>query len=441
MKLFPTIQTPTIIRPLEIMGNDQDAAAPSLIQGTWRLVFFAFLPLVAWTFLFRIEDVAHVPGQIVPTGSVHTIQHLEGGIVKELLVKDNMVVEQGAILFRMDDTQSTAELEQIDSKINGLLARAIRTKAIANNTKPDFSTIPDRFKELANDQLENYHNQLQSLTNNRAIITAQIAQLSSKLNALKTALETAQQQVELTGKMLKIRQTLLHKKAISRIIYLETVKANETAQGEIKRLRSEIQNIQGAIDEANSRTGQLVADAQRVANDEMTSITNELAQVEAQRTGLLDRVNRMEIRAPVKGILQEVNTTSTVIQPGGMLAKIVPLDDKLQIEIHITPQDIGRINIREGVSIKLSSYSFVFFGRASGMLTSISPSTLLDEKQVAYFKGVVTLDKNYLGNEPGLHPILPGMLAQVDIALGERRVIEVLWQPLSQIIHDAFKEH
>lgn len=441
MKLFPTRKTLAHIRPLEIMGSDQDAAAPSLIRDTWRIVLIAFLPLIAWSFLAQIEDVAHVPGQVVPSGSIQVVQHLEGGVIQEVLVKDNQVVEKDQLMFRLDGAQDNAELEQVEAKITGLKARAIRAKAFANQVEPDFSSIPARFQDLAEGQKRIYANQVQSLQNNQAVIQAQIAQRKVELQSLRSALDTAHQQVALTGKMVAIRQTLLEKKAISRIIYLETLKANNTAQGEVKRLLKQIDNIQGALNEANSRLNQLLAETERVANDELTSVTNELAQIIEQRVELAERVSRLEIFAPVKGIVQEVNIFSKVVQPGDVLAKIVPMEDKLQVEIRIAPKDVGRINTGELVTIKLSSYSFVFFGRVFGTLSSISPSTVLDEQQQAYFKGIVKLEKNYLGDTPGQNPILPGMLAQVDIGLGDRRAIEILWQPVFDTINDAFKEH
>ncbi|MBF0429067.1 MAG: HlyD family type I secretion periplasmic adaptor subunit, partial [Magnetococcales bacterium] len=381
------------------------------------------------------------PGQVMPSGSVHTIQHLEGGVVAEVLVQNNSIVEVNQVLFRMDGTQNNAELEQIDANIAGLNARIIRTRAFAMDQKPDFSSIPARFKNLADTQQKIYDEQVLSLETNKAVIRAQTAQRQSELQSLNNALKTARDQVVLTTNMLGIRKTLMDKEAITRLVYLETQKANETALGEVKRLNKQIENIQGAIDESNSRIKQLSADAQRAANDELTLATNELAQVNEQRIAAADRVARLEVRSPVHGIAQEVNITSNVIPPGGILAKIVPTNDKLQVEVHISPQDVGRIRFESPATIKLTSYTNRFFDRVFGVLTSVSPSTLLDEKQQAYFKGIVTLEKNYLGNSPGMSPILPGMLAQVDITLDERRVIDLIWQPVYNIIHDAFKEH
>lgn len=441
MKLFPDNPPPTHIRPLEITGNHRDVAAPALIRDTWKIVLFAFLPLLAWSFLAHLQEVANAPGQVMPSGSVHTIQHLEGGIIEEVLVRENAIVKANDPLFRLDGTQVNAELEQIDARVAGLEARAIRARAFAEDWEADFSPIPARFCKLADGQRQALAEQEIALENAKQVVRAQIAQRNSELQSLLAALDTARGQVTLTSRMLEIRETLLQQKAVSRIVYLETLKARETALGEVKRIDKQIENIRGAIAEAHGRLKQTEADARRQASDEMTLITNELAQVREQRLEILDRATRLTIRAPVGGIAQEVNITSRMVPPGGILARIVPVRDRMQIEIHISPKDIGRVRVGAPVTIKLSSYSFVYFGRIQGVLTSVSPSTLLDEKKEAYYKGIVTLDKGHLGDDPDKNPILPGMLAQVDISLDQRRVIELLWEPVFNTVHDAFKEH
>ncbi|MBF0295573.1 MAG: HlyD family type I secretion periplasmic adaptor subunit [Magnetococcales bacterium] len=424
------------------MGNDREVASPLLIRATWNLVVLAFLPLIVWAALAPLQEVAHVPGQVLPGGAVQTIQHLEGGVVAEVLVKENQFVRKQEPLFRMDDTQFKAELEQLDARVAGLQARAIRARAIGNGgQEPDFSAIPERYHHLVAGQMRVFADQRRSMEQGRLVIQAQIAQREVERNSLHNALATARKQVTLTASMLEIRRNLLEQKALSRIVYLETLKANETAQGEVKRLLQQIENIGGALKEANSRLEQLASEAMRQANDELSSVTNELALLQEQRVALEDRVRRGAILAPVSGIVQEVNIGAKVIPAGGVLAKIVSLEDPLQVEIHISPRDVGRIRENAEVVIKFSSYPFIFFGRMSGTLVSISPSTLLDEKQSAYYKGVVRLERNFMGAHEGEQPILPGMLAQVDIALDERKVYEILWQPVSDTLRDAFKEH
>lgn len=441
MKLFPKNPQPYQIRPLEVKGNIEDAASPSIIRQTWRVVFLSILPLFIWAALAPIQEVAHIPGQVVPKGSVQIIQHVDGGVIDQILVQDNQIVEKGQILFRFDGHKAQSELEQVESKLAGLQARAIRAKAFINNQQVDFSPLLPKFKNLVDVQLRIYHDQFQSLSNNLAVAKTQLDRKRSELLELQNAKQNALQQVALTADMVKIRKPLVEQKAISRVIFLETVRSNITAKGEVERYKNEIDNINSAVAEIKDRVKEIKTNAIREANDELAGIINEIAQIQAKRVGLKDQVSQLELRAPVRGIVQELNITSKVVPPGGVLAKVIPLDDLLEINIRIKPEDVGRITINSPVVIKLSSYSFVRFGQLSGKLIEISPSSLLDDTNTPYYRGVVKMEKNYIGDTPGPFPILPGMLAQVDVALDKQKMLDIILTPFSKTLNNAFKEH
>ncbi|MBF0455929.1 MAG: HlyD family type I secretion periplasmic adaptor subunit [Magnetococcales bacterium] len=441
MNLFPEKPQPFQIRPLEVTGNIEDAASPALIRQTWRVVIMAIIPLIVWAALAPIQEVAHVPGQVVPSGSVQVIQHLDGGVIRDILVQDNMLVEKDQVLFLFDGQQALSELNQVESRLAALQARAIRAEALANNLKPDFSSLSDRYANLVAAQQRLYEDQLQSRESNKGAISTQIARRLSELRELKDAKKNAIQQVALTKDMLEIRRPLLKEKAISRVVFLETVRANITAMGEVKRFQKEMENMQNAIQELKSRQKELITDSRREAIDELASVTNEIAQVREKHVGLKARVSRLEVRSPVRGIVQELNIVSKVVPPAEVLAKIVPLDGPLEVEVRFKPENIGRITVGSPVVIKLSSYSFVHFGQVKGTLLEISPSTLLDERNQLYYRGIVHMEKNYLGDTPGLYPILPGMMAQVDVALDKRKMLEIMLRPLTGTLNNAFKEH
>ncbi|MBF0448272.1 MAG: HlyD family type I secretion periplasmic adaptor subunit [Magnetococcales bacterium] len=440
MNLFSKTNRPAHIRPLEVKGNLKDAATPQLIRQTWKVVFFSLVPLFAWAALSPIQEVAHVPGQVVPSGSVRMIQHMDGGEIDQVLVEDNMVVEAGQVLFVFDNVMAQSELDQVASRLSGLQARTIRIQAFIAGRMPDFSSFGVQHARLVEVQKRIFKDQVQALSNDLAVGQTQIDRKRSELRELQASLDNAMKQVALTRDMVKIRQSLVEQQALSRVVYLETVRANVTAQGNVERYKKEIENIRNAISEAESRNQELRFNAKREANDELSRITDEIAQVQQQYNGLKQRVSHLELRAPVRGIVQELNITSKVVRPGGVLAKIVPLDDQLWVEIRIDPDDIGRVSVNTPVVIKLSSYSFVNFGQISGLLTEISRSSLMDENSRVYYKGMVKIEKNYLGDTPGLYPVLPGMLAQVDIALDQRKILEVLLRPLTSTVNNAFKE-
>ncbi|MBF0426419.1 MAG: HlyD family type I secretion periplasmic adaptor subunit [Magnetococcales bacterium] len=442
MKLFAETPDPYQIRPLETIGDVRDTGGDRLVRNTWRIVLVALLPLLLWSVVADLKDVSHVQGQVMPSGSVHVVQHLEGGVVAELLVHENQLVEKGTIMFRLDHNQSRPEQEQTELRIASLQTNAIRLRAFEAGKEPDFSEISPRFSNIVEAQRRNFQHQTQALTGNLAVLDAQIAQRRLDLKQARDALDIAKQQRQVTADMLKIRQDLVEKKAISRVIYLETKRANLTAEGEVDRLQKQINNLQGALTETVQRHDKLVTDTRREAGNELTTVMNELAQLRDSLARITDQVVRLEVRSPVRGIVQELKaqTVGAVVQPGEILAQVVPVNDHLQIEVRIPPQEVGRIAKGQEVMVKLSSYEFSRFGTIAGRLQDISPSTLTQEGGQPYFKGVVTLARDYVGDIPGVNRILPGMLAQVDITLGSRSVLATLLHPVSKAVQEAFKE-
>ena len=159
-------------------------------------------------------------------------------------------------------------------------------------------------------------------------------------------------------------------------------------------------------------------------------------------TRMVDRVERTEVRAPVRGVVQElkVQTPGTVVQSGDLLMRIVPVEDTLEVEVRIPPNEIGRVVAGQSVVVKFSSYDFSRFGTASGKLVTLSSAVLLDEQNVAYYRGSVLLNSAFVGGQPGKNPILPGMQTQVDILLGEKTILRGLFVALARSVSGGFNE-
>ncbi|MEO5349541.1 MAG: HlyD family type I secretion periplasmic adaptor subunit [Magnetococcus sp. YQC-3] len=434
---------PTTIRVLADMGNVRESGAPLLVRDTLRLIVGSLAVLLLWASLAHVKEVAHVPGQVRPQQTVQAVQHLEGGRVAEILVEESQWVEKDQVLLRMDRSQSVPEREQTLLRARGLEARALRLRAFLAEGEQAKSYLLALQKEPRYvEQWEIYQNQQIALQDNLAALDNQIAQRQADLNQAKGELEDAYKQREVTAALVKIRQELLEQQAISRLIYLETTRAHITAQGEIERFKKQIENMQGALEEMQQRRRKAIADARRTANDELAVIVNELAQVKEMLTRMVDRVERTDVRAPVRGIVQElkVQTPGTVVQSGDLLMRIVPVEDTLEVEVRIPPNEIGRVMAGQSVVVKFSSYDFSRFGTASGKLTTLSSGVLLDEQGVAYYRGAVQLNNTFVGGQPGKNPILPGMQTQVDILLGEKSILNGLFVALARSVSGGFNE-
>ncbi|MEO5364568.1 MAG: HlyD family type I secretion periplasmic adaptor subunit [Magnetococcus sp. DMHC-8] len=434
---------PTLIRVMADMGNVRESGAPPLVRDTVWLIAGAMLSLLIWAGVTNVKEVAHVQGQVIPKKSVQTVQHLEGGIVAEVLVQDSQLVDKDQVLLRMDSNQTVPEREQTQVRLRGLETRALRLRAFLAEGKRAREYLTELQKDPQNvEQWEIYQNQKKALQDNLSVLDSQIAQRQADIDQAKEELEGAYRQFEVTGALVKIRKELVEQQAISRLIYLETVRAHIVAQGEIERFKKQIENMQGALQETQQRRKKMVADTYRAANDELTVLVNEVAQVRELLTRMVDRVERTEVRAPIRGIVQElrVHIPGTVVQSGEPLMRVVPVEDYLEVEVRIPPSEIGRVTTGQSVVVKISSYEFSRFGTISGKLVTLSPGVLMDEQNTPYYRGGVALTRYFVGDQPGKHPILSGMQAQVDILLGEKTILKGMFMALLRATSGGFHE-
>ena len=171
-------------------------------------------------------------------------------------------------------------------------------------------------------------------------------------------------------------------------------------------------------------------------------MTAELAEVEEALRDLRDRVERLEVRAPVRGVVNAlaVHSVNAVIQPGQELLEIVPMADELVVEARVMPHDIGHVEEGQAADIRVSSYDFARFGAVLGVVRQLSASTYLDENLQPYYRAVIALDQDHVGDQPGVNRIIPGMTVEADIKTGSKTILDYLLRPVSRGLSSAFQE-
>lgn len=400
------------------------------------------LLFVGWASITTVEEVAIAPGALVPSGAVQVVQHLEGGMVSEILARDGQLVEQGEVLMRLAPAQARSEAEQLEARLRGLQVRAERLKAFAEGREPDFSAVAPQHSELVADQRRIYENQIQNRDLGGEVVQKQIEQKRAEVTQMEDALAIAQRHLKLTAELVAMREGLVAKGLISRVEFLETRRAQVTAQGEVLRLEQQIRTAREALSEVENRQQNLYSTMRQEALNEMGTVTSELSQVQEAMKKASDRVERLDVRAPVRGLVQDlrVRTVGSVIQPGAVLMRVVPADDRLEVEVRIAPRDIAHVRPGQRVTIKAASYDFARYGGIPGILERVSASTALDDEAQPHYKGVVRPARNHVGVDPGQHPLLPGMTATVDIVTGEKTLLEYLLKPVAVGLQQSFRE-
>lgn len=420
-----------------------------------RIALIAIATLVAafivWSSIVHIDEVAIAPGQVVPSGTVKLVQHLEGGVVSEVKVTENTMVREGDVLVTFDPAAAGSELGQMVARYVGLIIRGERLKAVIERREPDFSEYKIEYTKLVADQLQIWRSQMETRRTALAVIESQIAQRKKEIQQRTDMLTIAERTLRITSEELSIREAGERSGVVARQIVLETKRAQITAEGEVLRLREEIRLATDALEESERRLASLDTQQRQEALDELGTVATEQEQVKNALGKLQDRVVRLEVRAPATGIVQElkVHTKGEVVTPGGLLMRVVPVNDVLEAHVRISPNDIGHIQTGDPVKLKVSSYEFTRFGTLDGTLVQVSPTTFTDESTATgnnkdtakvYYLGIVRLARNHVGKKDGENLVLPGMSVEANIVTGNKTLLQYVLGPVYRSLAAAFKE-
>lgn len=420
----------------------EEEVVPQYVKSALFAVTALVIGSVVWSGFVEINEVAIAPGEIIPSGSVKVIEHLEGGSVKGIEVNEGTHVQKGQVVLVLDEAQANSELQQILARYNALRLRGERLAAFADNRQPDFSFVGDKFPQLVADQQTIYINQIEARRSSKSVVSSQIDQRKRELRQMRDSLSVARQQQTVTSEMVTMRKKMLDKKLIPKMEYLETNRAKIAADGEVSRIDDQIKLTRQTVTESQRRLQDLDVQLRRESLAEMGTVSAEIAEVRNNIDRIRDRVQRLQIKSPISGIVQDlkVQTVGQVVQPGALVMRIVPEGVILEAEVRIQTADIGHVNIGQDVSVKVSSYNFSRFGGVDGKLHRISATSHVKDNGDAYFKGWVSLDKPYVGDVPGRFQITSGMGVQADIQTGNKTLLEYLVKPLADVANRAFRE-
>ncbi|MCM8737299.1 HlyD family type I secretion periplasmic adaptor subunit [Azospirillum sp. A1-3] len=427
-----------------------DDATLSLVRATILVLVLLLAALLTWATLMPVKEAVVTAGQVVPSGNSQVVQHLEGGIVSAILVKESDLVEAGQPLIVFDPKQVQAEREQMNARLLTLELRAERLRAFAAGREPDFARVAgpgtpqaeaQREAQIADQRLI-YDTQRKARDTAIAVLQAQVSQREAELALYEGQLANIKDQITFITGSVDIRNRLESMGLSSKLQSLETQREQSRLMGEQRRIEGQIIATQQAITEAGNRILDQSAKLSQDAVTEMGTVTAEIAQLREARAKLDDRAERLTVPSPVRGLVQDlrINTIGAVVPEGGVLMQIVPVDHEMTVEAHVTPRDVGHLQVGQEATVKVLTYDFARYGAITGTLQRISASTFLDEQKRPYYKAVVALSRNHVGRDEVQHPVLPGMTTQVEMPTGERSLLEYLLKPIYFALSDSFNE-
>ncbi|MDX8399710.1 MAG: HlyD family type I secretion periplasmic adaptor subunit [Gallionellaceae bacterium] len=421
----------------------EEELVPAFVRPILYLVTAMIVVFIVWAALTRMKEIARAPGEIVPAGSTKLVQHFDGGVIAAILADEHKLVERGEVLIRMDGNRADSDFKQMKARLDVLRLREERLMAFTENRRPNFFKLDIHQPTLISNQQEIFLTEIATLKSTLSILDRQVAQRKQRVSQLQRALFVAKEQLALTGDLTKMRESLAARQLVNRTVLLETRRAKITAAGEVERLIDEIGVTRNELAESVNRHTDTVNQSRRDALTELGAVRAEMAELEETIQRLLSRVNRLEVRAPIRGYVlnMTVHNIGQVIQPGELLMQIVSDNSAaLEAEVKISPRDIGFVHEGQAVNIRVTSYDYSRFGSVKGHLKRVSASSMLSDSKSSYYQGLIELEHPYVGDEPSRNLLKPGMTVEAEIMTGEKTLLVYLIKPLIDVVSMSFHE-
>lgn len=419
----------------------EEAVNPHIIRATMTMVSFAIIVFLVWAGFTNINEVARTSGEVVPQGYQQSVQHLEGGLVKTISVKDGDFVSRGDIMIELDDVSIGEDLARAKSKQLSLELKGERLRAFVAGREPDFEKFEAATEKVLVDQKSFFEGMRNARQKEEEIIRDQIKQKDHSISALQGDLVTAKENHRITNNVYIKRKMLNEKGYASDMQLLEDQRRVNEIGGEIKRLESQIESAREEINEYEDRLISLSARHHDEAYEILSGLSAEKAQNIKIIEKLEERIARMSVRAPSDGLVKglSVNTIGAVVQPGQVIAEIIPMDRHMEVQVKILPQHIGHLKKGQAVQVKFSTFDFSRYGSVTGTLDHISATTFSGDQGERYYQGRISLDKNHVGANTD-NVVLPGMTVMADVITGEKTILQYMLKPIHVSLRTAFSE-
>jgi len=404
-----------------------------------------------WAASAPLAGAAIAPGVISPDGSRRTVQHLEGGIIQSILVKDGSVVRAGDPLIVLEDVQARAGFDVLKARFHTLAATQARL--LAEQARADEIRFPDWLIAATDEdasalqtmvaQRQLFRTRAEGLAQRRAILSRRIAQLNDEITGLRAQIAADDQQIALIAEEIEGLDLLYRKGLAPKTRLLALQRAKSGIEGDRAERRARIARTSQAIGETEL---QIIAQStahQDDANEELTRTQAELAEIEQRITASRDVLTRTLIKAPSDGTVVELRfrTPGGVIRPGEPILDLVPGDEELLVDARLSPLDIDVVAPGLTAQVVLPAFKQRHMPRIEGTVRSISADALVDPHSgERYFQARIEVDQSQLETIVPKVELTPGMPAEVFVMTGERTVLDYLLQPLAASLSRAFRE-
>lgn len=444
--LFLGSTAPAGVQDFSGLG-DFDEQAPRGASAIVILAALFFAAMIGWASFAEVDEVTRAEGRVIPFSKTQLIQSAEPGVVQEILVRPGQHVRKGDILLRLDPTTSTATLGESEARARALQAGVARLRTEYEGDLDSVYACPASIQQVAPAICDNEAKLLSarrdSYLKNTSVLEERVEQRERELAGAEADLQRLAESLEIARRELALLQPLAQKNLVSKTDVLRAEREVSDLQGQIATGEQSIARIQAALRESNLQLQQALLQFRQEALADLTTSLSELSVLEQTILGAERRVSRTDIRSPVDGIVNrlEVNTLGAFVSSGTQVMDIVPIADKLLVEARVRPQDIAFIRPGQEAMVKVTAYDFSIYGALDGVVDTVSADSVYDqESQETFYIVLVRTEQSELEKGDQALPVMPGMVAEVDILTGEKTILQYILQPFNRARNEALTE-
>lgn len=413
--------------------------------GRYRLTLFLCSLCVAvffiWSAFTTINLHVRGVGKIIPSGKIRAIQHLEGGIIKGILIKEGQIVKEGDVLFQLENARAESDMKEIQVDLNALKIKKSRLQAELD--LKEVLVFPEealnKYREICHNEMQIFNIRNKEFHEKKQIFKKQMNQKVLSLDEMQSTVKNINQEMKNAKQQLSIRKKLVKTGAISQSQYLET-------DSKVKSFTTRISKLQKEIPVVKSEISEILNLLEEMKQNWRYTIANELNQTELSIQKLNERiksfndaVNRKDVLSSINGVIKTitVNTIGGVVQPGQVIAEVIPLQENLIVEAHISTEDRGKIWLDLPVIAKITAYDYSVYGGVNGKLSYISADSFIDNQNKQYYLVQIELENAKIADDK---PLLPGMAAEINILANKISILDAILRPFRKLRDNAIRE-
>lgn len=441
-KMFSGVMDKTEAYADRILVTDDELPLFRHIQLlTIVAVVFTF---IIWASFAHIDQVTHGDGKVIPSAQIQIVQHQEGGIVDAFLVKEGDRVKSGQVLMRLRDVGASSDLGASTQKYYGLQAKIARLQAEADGAgTPVFSDeIVKAVPESVQQELNTFKANRLKLDSEISVLKSQLNQRQQEVNELQTKITDTSRVISLAREETNMIRPLVEKGSAPKRDLLQMEQQMASHQTDMNGYQAALPRARSAVVEAQARLADAVTQMRATAQADLAQTQIDVQTIGQTLGALEDKKSRTDIRSPVDGIVKDIkiNTVGGVVKPGDDVVEVVPDDGNLVVEARVRPADIAFIGAGQKATVKLTAYDFSIYGGLPAEVVDISADSITNEKGESFYRVKVRTKLTTLKHDGQELPIIPGMVATVDILTGKRTVMQYMLKPFFKTLDSAMGE-